>query len=141
MPQGQTVNQQYYREVLELLRKRVHFVRPEIADTWMLHHHNAPCHTANSVNECLTKKGTPAVPQPPYSSDLSPFDFFLFPKLEFHLQGRHFGTVDNIQKVMTDQLRALPHEDFQHCYREREQCLQLCVVSLGNYFEVDNVDL
>ena len=42
--QGQTVNQQYYREVLERLRKRVHRVRPEIADTWMLHHDNAPCH-------------------------------------------------------------------------------------------------
>jgi hypothetical protein len=26
--------------------------------------------------------------------------------------------VDNTQKVVTDQLRALPHEDFQHCYRE-----------------------
>jgi len=33
VPQGQTVNKQYYREVLERLRKRVHRVRPEIADT------------------------------------------------------------------------------------------------------------
>jgi len=43
---------------------------------------------------------------------MSPCDFFLFLKLEFHLKGRHFGTVDNIHKVVTDQLRALPHEDF-----------------------------
>jgi hypothetical protein len=28
-------------------------------------------------------------------------------KLKFHLKGRHFGTVDNIQKVVTDQLKAL----------------------------------
>jgi hypothetical protein len=42
------------------------------------------------------------------------------PKLKFHLKG-HFGTVDKIQKVMTDQWRALPHEDFQHCYREWKQ--------------------
>ena len=47
VPQGQIVNKQYYREVL---------VRPEIADTWMLHHDNAPCHTAISVNEFLAKK-------------------------------------------------------------------------------------
>ena len=47
-------------------------------------------------------------------------DFFLFPKLKFHLKVRHFGTVDDIQKVVTDQLRALLHEDFQHCYREWE---------------------
>jgi hypothetical protein len=48
------------------------------------------------------------VPHPPYSPDLSPCDFFLFPKFKFRLKGRHFGSVDNIQKVVTDQLRALP---------------------------------
>ena len=115
LPQGQTANKQYYREVLERLRKRVHHVRPEIADTWMLHHDNAPCHTAISVNEFLDKEGISVVQQPPYSPDLSPCDFFLFPKLKFHLKGRHFRTADNIQKVVTGQLRALLHEEFQHC--------------------------
>jgi len=56
VPRGQTVNKQYYREILERLRKRIHRVRPEIADTWLLHHDNAPCHTAISVNEVLAKK-------------------------------------------------------------------------------------
>ena len=141
VPQGQTVNQQYYHEVLEQLRKRVHRVQPEIGDTWMLHHNNAPCHTAIPMNKFLTKKGIPVVPQPPYSPDLSLCDFFLFPKLKFHLQGHHFGTVDNIQKVVTDQLRALPHEDFQHCYWEWEQRLRWYVASQRNYFQGDNVDL
>jgi len=81
------------------------------------------------------------VPQPPYSPDLSPCDFFLFPKLKFHLKGRHLGNVDNIQKVVTDQLRALPHDDFQHCYREWEQRLRRSVASEGKYFEGDKVDL
>jgi len=76
------------------------------------------CHIAISVNEFLTKKCIPVVPQPPYSPDLSPCDFFLFLKLKFHHKGRHFGTADCIQKVVTEQLRALPHEDFQHCYWE-----------------------
>ena len=96
------VKKQYCREVLERLRKRVHRVRPENADTWMLHHDNAPCHTAISVNEFLAKKRISVVPQSPHSPDLSLCDFFLFPKLKFHLKGRHFGTVDNIQKVVTD---------------------------------------
>jgi len=81
------------------------------------------------------------VPQPPYSPDLSPCDFFLFPKLKFHLKGHHFGTVDNIWKVVKDQPRALLHEDFQHCYRQWEQHLRRCVASQGNCFEGDNVDL
>ena len=65
VPPGQTVNQTFYREVLERLRKRVAPVRPSIARTWMLHHDNAPCHTAISINEFLAEKSIPVVPQPP----------------------------------------------------------------------------
>ena len=119
----------------------VKLVQPEIADTWMLHYDSAPCHTVIPVNELFTKKDIAVVPQPPYSPDLSPYDFFLFPKLKFHLKGRHFGIVDNIQKVVPDQLRALSCEEFQHCYQEWEQRLWRCVASLGKYFEGDNVDL
>jgi len=91
--------------------------------------------------EFLFKKGISVYQQPPYSPNLSPCDFFLFPKLKFHLKSHHFGIVDNIQKVVTDQLRALLHEDFQHCYQEWEQHLRRCVASQENYFEGDNVDL
>ena len=67
VPQGQTVNQFYYSEILERLRKRVVRVPQNIASNWMLHHANAPCHMAISVIEFLAKKGIPVVPQPPYS--------------------------------------------------------------------------
>ena len=107
----------------------------------MLHHDNAPCHTAISVIEILAKKGIPVVPQPPYSPDLSPCDFFLFPKLNFHLKGRHFGTVENIEKAVTDQLKAIPVSDYQRCYEKWEQRLRRCVASQGNYFEGDKLDL
>ena len=101
-------NDRYYCEVLERLRKRVR-VRPDSADTWMLHHDNT--FTLPSPWTNFWPKRV-LVPQPPYSPDLSPCDFFLFPILKFHLTGCHFGIVDNIQKVVTDQLWALPHEDF-----------------------------
>jgi len=98
----------------------------------MLHHDNAPCHTAISVIEFLAKKGIPVVPQPPYSPDLSPCDFFLFPKLKFNLKGRHFGTVKNIEKAVTDQLKAIPVSDYQRSYEEWEQRLRRCVACQGN---------
>jgi transposase len=107
----------------------------------MLHRDNVPCHTLISLKEFLKKKGIPVVPQPTYSPDLSPCDFLLFQKLKFHLKGLHFGTVNDTHKVVTEQLRAIPHEDFQLCYREWVQHLQRCVVSQRNYFEGDNDDL
>jgi len=101
MPPGQTINQTFYPGVLERLRKRVARVRPGIERTWMLHHDNAPCHTAVSINEFLAGKNIPVDSQPPYSPDLSPCDYFLFPWLKNHLEVRHFVTLDNIQKSVT----------------------------------------
>jgi len=97
--QGHTVNQFYYREILERLRKSVVRVRPSIADHWMLHHDNAPCHTAISVIEFLAKKVIPVVPQPPYSPDLSPCDFFLFPNQSFTLKDAILGRWKTSKKL------------------------------------------
>jgi transposase len=70
----------------------------------MLHHDNAPCHTAISINEFLAEKSLRVVPQPPYSPDLSPCDLVLFPRLKNHLKGHPFGTLHKIQKSVTDEL-------------------------------------
>jgi hypothetical protein len=52
-----------------------------------------------------------------------------------------FGTVKNIEKAVTDQLKAIPVSDFQRCYEEWEQRLQRCVASQVDYFEGDKLDL
>ena len=115
-------------------RKSVARVRPGIARTWMLNHDNAPCHTAVSIHEFLAEKSIPVFPQPPYSPDLSPCDFFLFPRLKNHLKGRHFGTLDNIQNSVTDELKGIPAEAFQHCYEQWKQRLRRRVAAQVNYF-------
>jgi len=81
------------------------------------------------------------VPQSPYLPDLSPCDFFLFPRLKNHLKGRHFSTLDNIQKRVTDELKGIPAEAFQHCYEQWKLRLRHCAAAQGNYIEGDNLDL
>ena len=49
-------------------------------------------------------------------------------------------TVENIEKALTDQLKAIPVSDYQRCYEEWEQRLRRCVASQGNYFEGDKLD-
>ena len=39
----------------------------------------------------------------------------MFPKLKNVLKGRHFGTLINIQKSVTNMLKTIPDEDFQLC--------------------------
>ena len=67
--------------------------------------------------------------------------FFLFLKLKKDLKGTHFGTVENIEMAVTDQLKAIPVFEFEHCYEEWKKCLQCCVASEGSYFEGDNLEL
>lgn len=52
---------------------------------------------------------------PPYSSDLAPNDFFLFPKIKIHIKGQHFDDIlDNIpKKDFSD--RFTPYDSFVHC--------------------------
>jgi hypothetical protein len=102
----------------------------------MLHHNNAPCHTAVSINEFLAEKKAFLW----FLSPRIPCDFFLFPWLKNHLKGRHFGTLDNIQKSVTDELKGIPAEAFQHCYEQWKR-LRRCVAAQGNYFEEDNLEL
>lgn len=103
-------------------------MRSDIADEWMLH--QRPSHTALSVAKLLTSKGIPVVLQVAYSY----YDFFLFSKLKNILKGRHVGSLENIQKSLTDMLKSIPVEDFQRCYQKLEQRLHRCVAAHDNYF-------
>ena len=139
VPPGQTVNQAFYKDVLERLRKRVQRVRTDIADDWVLHHDNAPAHTALAIREFLAKKKIPVLPQPPYSPDLAPCDFYLFPKFKLKLKGHRFGTIEQIQKTVTDNLNTLTENDFQYCYEQWKKRWNRCVSSQGSYFEGDHL--
>ncbi|GFW05041.1 putative transposase [Trichonephila clavipes] len=56
-----------------------------------------------------------------------------------HLKGHHFGTLENIQTAVPDQLKATPISEFHQCYEEWKKRLQRCVASEGSYCEGDNV--
>ena len=67
----------------------------DIADDWVLQHDNAPAHTALSIREFLAKKNIPVLTHPPYSPDLAPCDFYLFPKLKSKVKVHHFRMMEN----------------------------------------------
>ena len=80
VPEGQTVNQVYYKEVLTKLRERVRRSKPEMwrNASWILHQDNVPAHNALSVKRFLTKHKITVLEHPPYSPDLAPSDFFFY---------------------------------------------------------------
>ena len=99
VPRGQTVNSGFYCEVLRRLleKERRHRPQPWRQQTWLLHHDNAPAHTAVLTQQFLAANKIPVIPHPLYSPDLAPCYFFLFPKMELKLKGRRFDTIEDIQ--------------------------------------------
>jgi hypothetical protein len=55
----------------------------------------------------LIPKNVTTLYQTPYSPDLTPPDYFLFPKLKIKLIALHFEDVAEIQVAVTDELRKV----------------------------------
>ncbi|KAJ4445099.1 hypothetical protein ANN_06898 [Periplaneta americana] len=119
-PEGQTVTKEYYHDVLQRLRDAVQRKRPDMwtANNWHLHHDNAPAHSSQLIHTFLAKHGITTVRQPPYSPDLAPCDFWLFPKLKTPLKGSRFGSREEIMRNAMMELNTIPKEDFQRCFRQ-----------------------
>lgn len=138
-PVGQTVTKEYYQQVLRRLRDAVRRKRPDLwtAKNWQLHHDNAPAHSSHLIQYFLAKHGIPVVHQPPYSPDMAPCDFWLFPKLKTTLKGSRFESREEIMQNATAEMNTIPKEAFQKCFRQWKHRWAKCVEAQGAYFEGD----
>ena len=88
----------YYLSVMKRLREQIRRKRADLwkENSWILHHDNAQSRKAIIVNEFLAKNSTNIIEQPPYSPDMAPADFFLFPKFKLTLRGTRFQSIECI---------------------------------------------
>jgi hypothetical protein len=72
----------------------------------------APSHTSVLTQQFLEKYKMVFIPHPPYSPDLAPCDFFIFPKMKLKLKGSQFDTIEEIQaesqRVLDSDRKGLP---------------------------------
>ena len=89
-------------ETIQMIQKG----KPQLCTTGdgQLHHNNVPHHGSRLVQRYLAKHQITQVTQTPYSPDLAPCNFWLFPKLKSPLKGKRFQTVDETQENMMGQL-------------------------------------
>ena len=73
------------------------------------------------------------LPHPPYSPDLAPCDFWLFPKL----RGCRYETIEGMKKAMTKVHDTLTHEDFHEAFQKLLERYNKCIAAGGDYFEGD----
>jgi hypothetical protein len=77
-------------------------------DLWQLHHDNASAHSSHLIQSFLAKHSIPVVRQAPYSPDMAPCNFWLFPKLKRPLKVSRFDSHEDIMRNVTKELRSHP---------------------------------
>ena len=73
------------------------------------------------------------VPQPPYSPDLVPCDFWLFPTL----RGCRYETIEEMKEAVTKVIDTLTQEDFYGALKKLLEGYNKCIAAGGDYFEGD----
>ena len=99
---------------------------------WHFHMDNAPVHNSILVTVYLTKMGIKTVAQPPYSPDLAPCDFWLFPKLT----GCRYETTEEMKEAMTKFIDTLTREDFHGTLQKLLERYKW-IAAGGDYLEGD----
>ena len=96
--------------------KRFRRKRPALfkSGQWHFHQDNAPVHNSILVTDYLTKRGIKTVPHPPYSPDLAPCDFWLFPKL----RGCRNEATEEMKEAVTKVIDTLTQEDFHGAFEK-----------------------
>ena len=76
--------------------------------------------------------GIKTVSHPPYSPDLAPCDFWLFPKL----RGCLYETIEEMKEAVTKVIDTLTQEDFHGAFQKLLEGYNKCIAA-GDYFEGD----
>lgn len=99
---GVSITGQYYASILERLKEAIKGKRRgKLAKGVLLLHDNAPIHTSRIVLAALHKAGFDILEHPPYSPDLAPSDYYLFPKLKKELRGKKFLSDDEVKDAVS----------------------------------------
>ena len=84
-----------------------------------------------AVHDC----GFKLIKHPPYSPDLAPSDFHLFPKLKTAISGTHFQSDDDVIHAVDDFLNGQEKDFFKSGIEALKHGWQKCIDTEGDYVE------
>jgi len=93
IPKSQTIYAEYYSSLLVQLKDILREKRcGKVTKGVLFLHDNVPAHWALASQKKLAYLGFQFLDHPPYSPDLAPSDYHLFPGLKKELKSRHFSS-------------------------------------------------
>ncbi len=131
---NRTVNTTRFLAILARLQTSLNIRRPRHRS--QLHMDNATPHNAHDTKVRLLLTGIRRVPHPPYSPDLSPNDFWFYPRLKRNLKGVYFRNLDELETAVDREIGQIPAEEYRKCMLETwPMRWARCVFHNGGYFE------
>ena len=107
-----------------LAKKKVHF-----------HHDNAPAHSSAIATAKLVELRYELLPNPPYSSDLAPCDYFLFPNMKKWLDGKRLTSNEEVIAATEAYLAEFDKPYFLDGFKKLEYRRTKCIELKGVYIE------
>jgi len=136
LPKGQTINVEYYLSLLVQLKDGLKEKRfGKVTKGVLFLHDNAPAHRALATQKKLTYLGFQCLAHPPYSADLAPSDYHLFPGLKKQLKGRHFSSDVEVIAAAETWLDRQLSEFFLSGLQKLEQWVKKCIELRWEYVE------
>lgn len=135
-PPRQTINAEYYSNLLQTVHKLLPRKRPgKTRRVPLFLQDNARVHTANKSMETIREIGWQLLPHPAYSPDLAPSDYHLFGPMKEPLRGVRFKDQNEIERAVKDSLSRFPTEWFREGIQKLEKRWTKCLELEGDYVE------
>jgi hypothetical protein len=96
----------------------------------MTHLDNCSVHTSRASTEWLEERDMRRMPQPPYSPDLTPSDFYLFPTVKEKLERTQVADEEQFLESLRAILRGIDQEELNRVFQAWVRRIQK--VSEGN---------
>ncbi|CAK9833213.1 Histone-lysine N-methyltransferase SETMAR [Anthophora retusa] len=133
---GKTITGEYYSNLLDQLHVKIREKRPGLAKKKIIFHQdNAPAHRGVLAMAKLKELHYELLEHPPYSPDLAPSDFHLFPNLKKFLRGKRFSSNEEVIAAANDYFEELPKNHFREGINELENRWKKCIELKGEYTE------
>lgn len=133
---GVSITGEYYASILEQLKEAIREKRRgKLTKGVLLLHDNAPVHKSRVALAALHKVGFDIIDHPPYSPDLAPSDYYLFPNLKRELRGKKFSTDEEVKDAVSayfsEKDKTFFYEGIHKLIHRSEKCIRVS----GEYIE------
>jgi histone-lysine N-methyltransferase SETMAR len=101
----------------------------------LFHQDNAPVHTSVIAMAKINELKFELLPHTPYSPDLAPSDYFLFPKLKKWLAGKRFANNEEVESAVDGYFEELDNSHYKQGIEATEHRWKKCISLKGDYVE------